>query len=260
MAYDHLLIDTDTDAGYGVITLNRPDRLNALGDQMMSELTRALDTYESMKEIQCIILTGGPKYFSGGADVTEVSKLTFPDTFTDDLITRNWERASRVRKPLIAAVAGYAVGGGFELALMCDFIIAADNARFGQPEIRLGVMPGAGGTQRLARIIGKAKTMELCLTGRFMEADEAERCGVAARVVPAGDLMDTARETAKAIALMPQAAAMMVKEAVNTAFEMPLAQGILHERRLFQALFATQDQKEGMAAYLDKRTPHFRDR
>ncbi len=260
MPYETLLTERDAEAGYAVITLNRPDALNALSEEMMTELTHAFDRFEADDEVRCIILTGSKRAFSGGADVREIQEKNFPQTYFEDFISRNWERAARTRKPLIAAVAGYAVGGGCELALMCDIILAADNARFGQPEIRLGVMPGAGGTQRLTRLIGRPKAMELCLTGRLMDAAEADRLGLVSRIVAADRLMEEARALAATIADMPRIAAMMTKEAIKSADETPLAQGILLERRLFQSLFATDDQAEGMSAYVEKRTPHFRDR
>ena len=260
MAYKTLITEVNAEEGYAVIQMNRPESLNALCEEMMSELTQALDRFEADDAILCVILTGSKRAFSGGADVKEIQAKTFPQSYYEDFITRNWERAARARKPIIAAVGGYAIGGGCELAMMCDIILAADNARFGQPEIRLGVMPGAGATQRLTRAIGKSKAMELCLTGRMMEADEAERCGLVARIVPADELMEEARSLASTIAAMPRAAAMMTKEAINAAFETPLSQGIQFERRLFQSLFATDDQKEGMKAYVEKRSAHFRDR
>lgn len=260
MAYKTLITEVNAEDGYAVIQMNRAESLNALSEEMMTELTQALDRFEADDAILCIILTGSKRAFSGGADVREIQSKTFPQSYYEDFITRNWERAARARKPIIAAVGGYAIGGGCELAMMCDIILAADNARFGQPEIRLGVMPGAGATQRLTRAIGKSKAMELCLTGRMMEADEAERCGLVARIVPADELMEEARSLAATIAAMPRAAAMMTKEAINAAFETPLSQGIQFERRLFQSLFATDDQKEGMKAYVEKRSAHFRDR
>ena len=260
MPYDTLLTEFDEDTGVAVIQMNRPDALNALSEAMMNDLTAALDRCDKEDKVGCVILTGGKKAFSGGADVKEIKDKTFPESYYEDFISRNWERAARLRKPIIAAVAGYAVGGGCELALMCDIILAADNAKFGQPEVRLGVMPGAGGTQRLARALGKSKAMELCLTGRLMDAAEAERFGLVSRVVKADDLMDEARELARTIASMPMAGAMMTKEAINYAFETPLSQGIQFERRMFQSLFSTEDQKEGMAAYVEKRSAHFRDR
>lgn len=260
MSYKTLITEAVAEDGYAVIQMNRPESLNALSEEMMTELSAALDRFEADDDILCIILTGSKRAFSGGADVKEIQNKTFPQSYYEDFITRNWERTARARKPVIAAVGGYAIGGGCELAMMCDIILAADNARFGQPEIRLGVMPGAGATQRLTRAIGKSKAMELCLTGRMMEADEAERCGLVARIVPADELMEEARTLATTIAAMPRAAAMMTKEAINAAFETPLSQGIQFERRLFQSLFATDDQKEGMKAYVEKRSAHFRDR
>ena len=260
MSYNTLLTEIDEDGGFVVITLNRPEALNALNEELMNELTAALDRFEAEEDIGCIVLTGSKKAFSGGADINEMKDKAFPGTYFEDFITRNWERTAKTRKPVVAAVSGYAIGGGFELALMCDIILAADTARFGQPEARLGVMPGAGGTQRLARVIGKSKTMELCLTGRMMEAAEAEQCGLVSRVVPADDLLEEARDLARTIASMPLASAMMTKEAVNIAYETPLSQGILYERRMFQSLFATADQTEGMDAYLEKRSAHFKDK
>lgn len=260
MSYETLVIDNDPDDGIAIIQMNRPESLNALSEKMMDELTAAIDAFETDDTLLCLILTGTKRAFSGGADVKEIHTKTFPGAYYEDFITRNWERTARARKPVIAAVAGYAVGGGCELAMMCDIILAADTARFGQPEIRLGVIPGAGATQRLTRLVGKSKAMDLCLTGRMMEASEAERCGLVSRVVPADDLMDEAKELARTIASMPKAAAMMTKEAINAAYETTLTQGILFERRLFHSLFATDDQKEGMRAYLEKRSAHFRDK
>jgi len=260
MSYNTLLTEIDAEAGFAIITLNRAESLNALCEEVMNELTDALDRFESDTDIGCIVLTGSKKAFSGGADIKEIQEKTYPESYYEDFISRNWERAARARKPIVAAVSGYAIGGGCELALMCDIILAADTARFGQPEVRLGVMPGAGGTQRLARVIGKSKTMELCLTGRMMDAEEAERCGLVSRVVPADDLLDAARELARTIASMPLAAAMLTKEAVKIAYETPLSQGIQFERRMFQSLFSTDDQKEGMAAYVEKRSAHFKDK
>ncbi|MBY9065455.1 enoyl-CoA hydratase/isomerase family protein [Hyphomonas sp. WL0036] len=260
MAYQTLITEVNAEDGYAVIQMNRPDTLNALSEEMMGELTQAFDRFEADDQILCVILTGSKRAFSGGADVKEIAAKTFPQSYYEDFITRNWERAARARKPVIAAVGGYAIGGGCELAMMCDIILAADNARFGQPEIRLGVMPGAGATQRLTRAIGKSKAMELCLTGRMMEAEEAERCGLVSRIVPADELLAEAKTLAATVAAMPRAAAMMTKEAINAAFETPLSQGIQFERRLFHSLFATDDQKEGMKAYLEKRSAHFRDR
>ena len=260
MSYNTLLTEIDQDGGFAVITLNRPEALNALNEEMMNELASALDRFEANEDIGCIVLTGSKKAFSGGADINEMKDKQFPGTYFEDFITRNWERTAKARKPVIAAVSGYAIGGGFELAMMCDIILAADSARFGQPEARLGVMPGSGGTQRLTRAIGKSKAMELCLTGRMMEAKEADQLGLVARVVPADDLLEETRNLARTIASMPLASAMMTKEAVNIAYETTLSQGIQFERRLFQSLFATEDQKEGMDAYLDKRSAHFKDK
>jgi len=260
MPYDTLLTEFDEDTGVAVIQMNRPEALNALSEAMMNDLTSALDRCDKEDKVGCVILTGTKKAFSGGADIKEIKDKTYPESYYEDFISRNWERTARLRKPIIAAVAGYAVGGGCELALMCDIILAADNAKFGQPEVRLGVMPGAGGTQRLTRAIGKSKTMELCLTGRLMDAAEAERFGLVSRVVKAEDLMDETRSLARTIASMPMAGAMMTKEAVNYAYETPLSQGIQFERRLFQSLFSTADQKEGMEAYIEKRSAHFRDK
>ncbi|MCK0196449.1 enoyl-CoA hydratase [Ancylobacter sp. 6x-1] len=254
MSYETLLVETN--GRVGVVTLHRPKALNALNSQLIEELNRALDALEADPGIGCIVLAGSERAFAAGADVKEMQFLTFPATYRDDFIT-SWERLSRCRKPVIAAVAGYALGGGCEMAMMCDIILAADTARFGQPEIQLGIMPGAGGSQRLTRAVGKAKAMEMCLTGRTMDAAEAERAGLVARVVPAADLMAEAMKTADRIADMPLAAAMMVKESVNRAFETTLAEGIRFERRLFQALFATADQKEGMGAFVEKRQPGF---
>ena len=256
--YTCILVDQRDRVGW--ITLNRPKALNALNDVLMDELGRALLAFDADEGIGAIVITGSEKAFAAGADIAAMKDWTYMDVFKGEFITRNWDTIKRVRKPIIAAVSGYALGGGCELAMMCDIILAGDNARFGQPEIRLGVMPGAGGTQRLARAMGKSKAMELCLTGRMMEAAEAERCGLVSRIVPADDLMDAARDLARTIAEMPRAAAMMTKEAINAAFETPLSQGIQFERRLFHSLFATDDQKEGMKAYLEKRTAHFKDR
>jgi enoyl-CoA hydratase len=227
---------------------------------MMDELTAVLDRFEDDAAVRCIIITGSEKAFAAGADITEMAGKNFSDVYRENFVTRNWESVSGTRKPVIAAVAGYALGGGCELAMMCDFIIAADNAKFGQPEITLGIGPGAGGTQRLTRAIGKAKAMEMCLTGRMMDAAEAERSGLVARVVPAADLLIEATKTANRIASLSLPAVMMVKECVSYAFETSLADGIHFERRLFHAMFATQDQKEGMAAFVEKRKPAFKDR
>ncbi|WP_029354317.1 enoyl-CoA hydratase [Bosea sp. 117] len=257
MAYDNILVETN--GRVGVITLNRPKALNALNTALIGELNRALDGFEADGGIGCIVLTGSERAFAAGADVKEMQPLTFPATYVDDFIT-SWERLARCRKPVIAAVAGYALGGGCEIAMMCDIILAADNARFGQPEIQLGILPGAGGSQRLARAVGKAKAMEMCLTGRTMDAAEAERLGLVSRIVPLAELMGEAMKTAETIADLSLPAAMMVKESVNRAFETSLSEGLRFERRLFQAVFATADQKEGMAAFIDKRSPSFTNR
>ena len=258
MAYETLI--TEVDGHVATITLNRPDALNAFNNQLMDELTKALDTFEADTEVGCIIITGSKKAFAAGADIKEMRELSYMDAYYRDFITANWERTSRCRKPVIAAVAGYALGGGCELAMMCDFILAGDNAKFGQPEITIGVSPGAGGTQRMTRFIGKSKAMEMCLTGRMMDATEAESCGLVSRIVPVDDLLDEAKSVAKKIASMPRATAMLTKEMVNAAYETPLSHGVMFERRLFHSLFATEDQSEGMEAFVEKRTPHFKNK
>jgi enoyl-CoA hydratase len=255
MAYETLL--TETRGRVGLITLNRPQQLNALNDQLIAELNTVLDGYEADDGIGAIVLTGSEKAFAAGADIKEMQSKSYIEAYKGDFIA-SWERITRCRKPVIAAVAGFALGGGCELAMSCDFIIAADTAKFGQPEIKLGIMPGAGGSQRLARAVGKAKAMELCLTGRTMDAAEAERAGLVARVVPAAGLLEDTLKTAETIASMSLTAAMMTKDCVNRAFETTLAEGIRYERRTFHALFATHDQKEGMAAFTEKRRPQFR--
>jgi enoyl-CoA hydratase len=237
----------------GLITLNRPKQLNALSDTLMDELGSALRAFDADAGIGCIVITGSEKAFAAGADISAMAKMTLSDSYGADFITRNWETIRSVRKPVIAAVAGFALGGGCELAMMCDFIIAADTAKFGQPEIKLGVAPGMGGSQRLTRAVGKAKAMEMCLTGRMMDAAEAERSGLVSRIVPAADLIDEALKTAATIAEMPPLAALANKEMVNAAFETGLAQGILFERRLFAGLTATEDKREGMSAFVEKR-------
>lgn len=254
MAYENILVESN--GRVGIITLNRPKALNALNAALIAELAQALDGFEADAGIGCIVLTGSERAFAAGADIKEMQALGFPATYTDDFIT-SWERLSRCRKPVIAAVAGYALGGGCELAMMCDILLAADNARFGQPEIQLGIMPGAGGSQRLTRAVGKAKAMEMCLTGRQLTAEEADRYGLVSRVVPLADLKAEAMKVADTIAGLSLPAVMMTKESVNRAFETTLAEGIRFERRLFQALFATADQKEGMAAFVEKRSPSF---
>ncbi|MEO9969802.1 MAG: enoyl-CoA hydratase [Hyphomonadaceae bacterium] len=258
MAYETLI--TEIEGHVATITLNRPDALNAFNNQLMDELTAALDAFEADTEVGCIVITGSSKAFAAGADIKEMRELSYMDAYYRDFITANWERTARCRKPVIAAVAGYALGGGCELAMMCDFILAADNAKFGQPEITIGVSPGAGGTQRLTRFIGKSKAMEMCLTGRMMDAEEAERCGLVSRIVPVEDLLDEAKSVAKKIASMPRATAMLTKEMVNAAYETPLSHGVKFERRLFHSLFATEDQSEGMEAFVEKRTPHFKNK
>jgi enoyl-CoA hydratase len=258
MDYQTILVRTEGEVG--IVTFNRPQALNALNSQMMDELTAAIDAFEANEAVRCVILTGSEKAFAAGADIPEMAAKSFVDVYKEDFVTRNWERVTRARKPVIAAVAGYALGGGCELAMMCDLIIAADNAKFGQPEINLGVGPGAGGTQRLTRAIGKAKAMDMCLTGRMMDAAEAERAGLVARIVPQTELLNEAMKVAQKIAAASLPAAMMVKECVNRAFETPLAEGVRFERRLFHAMFATEDQKEGMAAFVQKRKASFTDR
>ena len=255
---NHELILTRTEGRVAIITLHRPKQLNALNDQLMTELGSALKAYDQDDSIGCIILTGSEKAFAAGADIGAMASYSFADVYKGDYITRNWEQIRSIRKPVIAAVSGFALGGGCELAMMCDFIIAADNARFGQPEIKLGVFPGAGGTQRLPRAIGKAKAMDLALTGRMMDATEAERGGLVSRVVPLEKLMEEALGAALMICDYSQIATMAAKESVNRAFESSLFEGILFERRLFHALFATSDQKEGMDAFVNKRKANFK--
>ena len=242
-----------------LLTLNRPEALNALNAQLISELNHALDELERDHGIGCIVLTGSAKAFAAGADIKEMAELKYPQIYLDDLFSDS-DRVANRRKPIIAAVSGFALGGGCELALMCDFILAADNARFGQPEIKLGVLPGMGGTQRLTHAVGKAKAMEMCLTGRLIDAVEAERAGLVARIVPQEQLLDEALKVAAGIAAKSLPAAMMVKESVNRAFEVSLAEGIRFERRVFHAAFASEDQKEGMAAFIEKREPAFKHR
>ncbi|MGB3718166.1 MAG: enoyl-CoA hydratase [Proteobacteria bacterium] len=257
MAYQNILVETR--GKVGLITLNRPQALNALNSALIAELNQVLDAWEADDGIGCIVITGSEKAFAAGADIKEMQSKTYMEVYKEDFIG-SWDRVARCRKPVIAAVAGFALGGGCELAMMCDFIIAADTAKFGQPEIKLGVMPGAGGTQRLARFVGKAKAMDLCLTGRMMDAAEAERCGLVSRVVPAADLIEEAVKAASTIAEMSLPAVMMTKESINRAFETTLSEGIRFERRVFHAMFATEDQKEGMAAFVEKRKPNFKNR
>jgi enoyl-CoA hydratase len=257
MTYENILVETHDAAG--LIRFNRPQALNALNAQLIAELGQALAQFDRDPRIGAIVITGSEKAFAAGADIKEMASKSYMEAYLGDFLA-TWDRIALERKPVIAAVAGFALGGGCELALMCDFIIAADTAKFGQPEIQLGVMPGAGGTQRLARYIGKAKAMDLILTARMMDATEAERCGLVARVVPADKLVDEALAAAKKIASLSQPIAMMAKESVNRAFETTLAEGIRFERRLFHSMFATEDQKEGMAAFVEKRKPQFKNR
>ncbi|MGL4729114.1 MAG: enoyl-CoA hydratase [Bosea sp. (in: a-proteobacteria)] len=257
MAYETIIVDIM--GAVGVITLNRPQALNALNSKLISEVNKALDKFEKDKEIGCIVITGSEKAFAAGADIKEMQSRKFPGTYMDDRFAE-WDRVGQRQKPIIAAVAGFALGGGCELAMMCDIIICADNAKFGQPEINLGVMPGAGGSQRMTKAIGKAKTMDLCLTGRMMDAAEAERCSLVSRVVPLADLMPEAMKMAAIIASKSRPIVAMTKETVNRALETSLAEGLRFERRLFSAMFATHDQKEGMAAFAEKRKPNFKHR
>ncbi|MDZ7842386.1 MAG: enoyl-CoA hydratase [Gammaproteobacteria bacterium] len=255
MSYQH--ITTETRDNVGVITLNRPKALNALSNGLMTELAAAVETFENDDAIGAMVLTGNEKAFAAGADIKEMQDKTWMDTYKEDFITANWERVAHARKPVIAAVAGYALGGGCELAMMCDFIIAADTAKFGQPEITIGIIPGAGGTQRLTRFVGKSKAMDMVLTGRMMEAEEAERCGLVSRVVSADGLMDEAMAAASQIAGYERASVMAAKEMVDRAYETTLSEGIRFERRIFQSLFGTPGQKEGMDAFANKRKPAF---
>lgn len=242
----------------GLITLHRPEVLNALGEQLIDELGAALNVCENNNDIHCMVLTGSEKAFAAGADIKEMQAKIYSQAYLEDFITKGWEKVSACRKPIIAAVSGYALGGGCEIAMMCDMIIAAESAKFGQPEVTIGTLPGAGGTQRLTRSIGKSKAMDLCLTGRLMEAQEAERAGLVARVVPDHQLKEEALGVAHKIASYSLPVVMMIKESVNRAFETPLSEGLRFERRLFQASFSLEDQKEGMAAFLEKRTPQFK--
>lgn len=255
MSYNTIL--TKVDGKVATITLNRPQVLNALNDELMDELGAALMGFDADDNIGCIIITGSEKAFAAGADVAKMAKYGFQEVYRHDYISRNWEQIRKVRKPVIAAVSGYALGGGCELAMMCDMIMAADNAKFGQPEIKLGIIPGAGGTQRLPRAVSKAKAMDLALTGRMMDANEAERSGLVARIFPQADLLNEVSVIAKGIADMPLLTAMMVKESINASYETTLTEGIRFERRLFHACFGTNDQKEGMAAFVEKRPAKF---
>jgi enoyl-CoA hydratase len=256
MPHEHILVETR--GRVGLITLNRPKALNALNDVLMNELGETLEKFDTDDAIGCIVLAGSDRAFAAGADIGAMTQWSYMDVYKGEYITRNWEQMRSVRKPVIAAVAGYALGGGCELAMMCDIIIAADTAKFGQPEIKLGVIPGAGGTQRLPRAVGKAKAMDMALTARMMDAAEAERAGLVSRVVPADRLMAEALAAAAQIAEFSLPSVMMAKESINRAFESPLAEGMLFERRLFHSLFATEDQKEGMAAFVEKRKPKFK--
>ena len=258
MAYETLIVEIEDDIA--LIRLNRPEALNALNQKLLGELSACMLGLDANDKVRCIILTGSDKAFAAGADIGEMAEKSFVEVFTADLFTPETEAILRVRKPVIAAVAGYALGGGCELAMMCDFIIAADTAKFGQPEINLGIVAGIGGTQRLTRFVGKSKAMDMHLTGRFMDAAEAERSGLVSRVVPARALIDEAKAAARKIAEKSALTAMVVKEAVNRSYETTLREGLLFERRVFNALFASEDQKEGMAAFLEKRQPQFRDR
>ena len=258
MSYE--AIKTEQKGRVGLITLNRPKQLNALNPQLMQELGKALQAYDIDDGIGAIVITGNEKAFAAGADIGVMKDYSYMDAFMSDYITRDWEHMRRIRKPVIAAVAGYALGGGNEVAMMCDIVIAAENAKFGQPEINLGVMPGAGGTQRLPRAVGKAKAMDMCLTARMMDAHEAERAGLVSRVVPLEKLMDEAMAVAEKIAGYSLPAVMMLKESINRAYESSLSEGILFERRLFHSQFGLADQREGMAAFLEKRKPSFKNR
>ncbi|MDX1819429.1 MAG: enoyl-CoA hydratase [Paracoccaceae bacterium] len=258
MAYETIIVEVEDHVA--LITLNRPNALNALNDQLLGELADALTGCQNNEKVRCIVITGSEKAFAAGADIKMMAEKTFVDVFAGDLFTPESEQILRVRKPIIAAVSGYALGGGCELAMMCDFIIASDTAKFGQPEINLGVVAGLGGTQRLTRAIGKAKAMDMNLTGRFMDAEEAERAGLVSRVVPVKKLMEETMAAAQKIAEKSMITVMVVKEAVNRSFETTLREGLLFERRVFHSLFASEDQKEGMAAFMEKRTPQFRDR
>ncbi len=258
MNYEYII--TQKEGNIEIITLNRPKALNALCGDLMKELACALNGAENDDNIGCIILTGSEKAFAAGADISEMAPKSFMDVYQEDFITTDWEDVTKCRKPVIAAVSGYALGGGCELAMMCDFILASDTAKFGQPEITIGTIPGAGGTQRLTRLIGKSKAMEMCLTGRMMDADEAERSGLVSRIIESDKFMDEVKKTASKIASMSKPIAMMAKESVNKAYETTLKEGLSFERRLFHASFATEDQKEGMQAFTEKREAKFKDK
>lgn len=256
MAYNNIIVETR--GAVGIIRLNRPKVLNALCQELTEEVGAALDIFEADETIGAMILTGSARAFAAGADIKEMKSRSYMDVYKSDFITATWERPAQCRKPIIAAVAGFALGGGCELAMMCDFIIAADNAKFGQPEITLGTIPGAGGTQRLTRFVGKSKAMDMCLTGRMMDAEEAERSGLVSRIVPLDDLEDEAIKAATKISEMSLPITMMCKESVNKSYETTLREGIMFERRVFHSTFATEDQKEGMAAFAEKRSPSFK--
>ena len=258
MDYENIIVETH--GKVGLIRLNRPKALNALSSPLMRDVGAALASFEADPEIGCLVLTGSEKAFAAGADIKEIQPKTYSDVYLENFITAEWEQVAKVRKPVIAAVAGFALGGGCEIAMMCDFIIAADNAKFGQPEIKLGVMPGAGGTQRLTRFVGKSKAMEMCLTGRMMDAEEAERSGLVSRVVPLAELEAEALKTAATIAEMSLPSVLLTKDAVNSAFETSLSEGVRVERRLFHSSFAFEDKMEGMAAFVEKRPPEFKNR
>ena len=258
MTYENILVETR--GNVGVIRLNRPHALNALSPALVEDLGQALDLFEKDSNIRAMVITGSDKAFAAGADIKVMQNFSYMDTYLSDYITDGWERVATCRKPLIAAVAGFALGGGCEMAMMCDFILAADNAKFGQPEIKLGVIPGAGGTQRLTRFVGKSKAMEMVLTGRMMDAQEAERSGLVSRIVPLADLVEEAIKVAQQIADLSLPIVMMAKESVNRSYETSLAEGILFERRVFHSAFATEDQKEGMTAFIEKRKPAFKHR
>ena len=259
MTYENIIVET-RDGGVGLITLNRPDALNALNNELMTELAGALDGFEADEGIGAIVLTGSEKAFAAGADIKFMKDQSYMDMYLGEFLGGPWQRPATCRKPIIAAVAGFALGGGCELAMMCDIILAADTAKFGQPEINLGILPGLGGSQRLTRSVGKSKAMEMCLTGRMVGAEEAVACGLAARIVTADELLDDAIKTAETIASKSLPAVLMCKESVNRAFETSLAEGLLFERRVFHSAFATEDQKEGMAAFAEKRKPAFKNR
>ena len=258
MAYEHILVETR--GPVGLITLNRPKAMNALCADLAREIAEAVDAYEADEAIGALVVTGSERAFCAGADIKEMADKNYMDVYKQDFITVNWERLSQCRKPVVAAVSGYALGGGCEFAMMCDFILAADNAKFGQPEILIGTIPGAGGTQRLTRFIGKSKAMEMVLTGRMMDADEAERSGLVSRIVPVDELIDEAVQTAEKMANLSRPVVMLAKESVNRAYETTLSEGVRFERRVFHSTFSTEDQKEGMAAFAEKRTAEFKHR